>query len=90
MMNKTYVPVACALYSRYELAILRGEALRVSWCAARGVHRVESLIPLDLRTRRHAEFMIARTLDGGRRVLRLDRIIRSEPIPQPDLDQSHR
>lgn len=77
-MNKTYVPISCELYSRYELAILRGQALRVSWCAACGVHRVEMLMPVDLRTRRHAEFMIARTLEGSRRVLRLDRIIRAE------------
>lgn len=89
-MNKTYVPISCELYSRYELAILRGQGLRVSWCAACGVHRVEMLMPVDLRTRRHAEFMIARTLEGTRRVLRLDRIIKAEPIIRQEdtLDES--
>ncbi len=83
-MNKDYVPISCELYSRYELAIMHGQALRVSWCAACGIHRVETLIPIDLRTRRHAEFMLAQTLAGTKRVLRLDRIIKSELITQPE------
>lgn len=82
-MNKTYTPISCELYSTFELTILRGQALRVSWRAARGQHRVETLIPLDLRTRRHAEFMVARGLDGGRHVLRLDRILHARVIAPP-------
>ncbi len=79
-MNKKYTPVSCETYSRYELAILRGQALRVCWKGARGTDRVETLVPLDLRTRRHAEFMIARDLYGRRRVLRLDRIQRADVL----------
>ena len=79
-MTRDYVPISCAEYSRYELAILRGQALRVSWHGARGVTRVEALRPVDLRTRRHAEFMIARNHLGQQRVLRLDRITSTERI----------
>ncbi|MEJ2059923.1 MAG: transcriptional antiterminator, Rof [Gammaproteobacteria bacterium] len=79
-MSNEYIPISCADYSRYELAILRGQALRVSWRGARGVAHVETLIPLDLRTRTHAEFLIARNQEGSRRVLRLDRIRHAEPV----------
>jgi Rho-binding antiterminator len=74
-LSRDYIPIACELYSRYELAVLRGKALRVRWRGARGVDHVETLCPTDLRTRRHAEFMIARNQIGQRRVLRLDRIV---------------
>ncbi len=88
-MNKKYTPVSCEIYSRYELAILRGQALRVSWKGARGTDRVETLIPLDLRTKRHAEFMIARDLHGQRRVLRLDRIQRADVLRAQDRTPRH-
>lgn len=73
-MNKPYEPISCALYSEYELAIIRGQSLRVSWRDGRGVTRVETLVPCNLRTRAHQEFMIACKLTGERHVLRLDRI----------------
>jgi Rho-binding antiterminator len=73
-MNKDYEPISCEIYSRYELAIMRGHSLRVHWVDGRGLHRLENLTPIDLRTRNHAEFMIALTLAGHRHVLRLDRI----------------
>ncbi len=74
-MNKLYVPIPCDIYSRYELAILRGQSLRVAWRGARGIDRIEHLKPVDLRTRSGGEYMIARNRLGQRRVMRLDRII---------------
>lgn len=82
-MTRPYEPISCELYSIFELTILHRDALRVSWRAARGMHRVETLFPQDLRTRRHAEYMIARTLEGARRVLRLDRILDAQVIRTP-------
>jgi transcriptional antiterminator Rof (Rho-off) len=79
-MNRPYQPIPCALYSEYELVIIRHQALRVSWQDGRGVTRVETLKPCNLRTRAHQEFMIAHTLGGARLVLRLDRIQRAEII----------
>ena len=75
---KPYQPIPCELYSEYELVIIRHQALRVSWHDRHGVTRIETLRPRNLRTRTHQEFMIARTLAGERRVLRLDRIQRAE------------
>ncbi|HDP88638.1 MAG TPA: transcriptional antiterminator, Rof, partial [Thioalkalivibrio sp.] len=52
-MKHPYEPISCTLYSEYELAILRGQSLRVSWVDGRGVARVETLQPENLRTRSH-------------------------------------
>lgn len=73
-MNRTYRPIPCSLYSQYELAILSRQRLRVAWRAAGGRPRVETLRPIDLRTRSGGEYMITRGLRGQIRVLRLDRI----------------
>jgi len=59
---------------------MRGLTLRIAWHERRGLLRVECLRPIDLRTRWHAEFMIARTLAGHLRVLRLDRIREAAPL----------
>jgi Rho-binding antiterminator len=74
MMSKRYVPIPCDIYSRYELAILHKQPLRVVWRGARGFDRIEHLQPMDLRTRSGAEYLIARNLLGQRRIMRLDRI----------------
>jgi Rho-binding antiterminator len=74
-MTREYTPIPCALYSEYELAIMRRRTLKVRWKDRYGMDRVETLRPTDLRTRRHAEFMIARNQLGQQRVLRLDRIV---------------
>ncbi len=79
-MTSDYTPISCELYSEYELAIMRGRTLKVRWKDRYGMDRVETLRPTDLRTRRHAEFMIARNQLGQRRVLRLDRIVTKEEV----------
>ena len=73
MDNKTdtYTPIACALYSEYELAILRRRRLRLRWCDAEGMDHIEVVRPVDLQTRQGEEFMV---LEDGRE-LRLDRIV---------------
>ncbi|MBD3618845.1 MAG: transcriptional antiterminator, Rof [Chromatiales bacterium] len=79
-MKRPYEPISCALYSEYELAILRAQTLRVSWVDGCGVSHVETLQPENLRTRAQQEFMIAKKADGRRHVLRLDRIRHAEII----------
>jgi Rho-binding antiterminator len=79
-MSKQYIPIPCDIYSRYELAIIRRQALRVAWRGPRGIDRVEHLKPMDLRTRSGGEYMIACDRLGQRRVMRLDRIRSVEPL----------
>jgi Rho-binding antiterminator len=79
-MTKDYTPIPCAIYNRYEVAILNGQSLRVVWRSARNIDRLETLTPVDLRTRSGAEYMIARNHIGQGRVMRLDRIKSAEPL----------
>lgn len=73
-MTKSYKPISCTLYNFYEVSILDRKILRIAWKSARGLDRIETLRPVDLRTRNRAEYMIARNQIGQCRVLRLDRI----------------
>lgn len=79
-MDSDYTPIACARYSELELAILRRQRLRLSLRGRGGLHRIETLTPVNLRTRSHAEYLIARNDDGTPRVLRLDRIADAQPL----------
>jgi len=71
-----YVPVDCAVYSEYELAIMHNDRLRLSWRDSAGNTHIGILTPTDLRTRNGAEFMIVTDSAGGSSAIRLDRIIR--------------
>ncbi len=84
-MNKDYVPIPCAIYNRYEHAILNRYRLRIVWHGARDIDRIETLTPMDLRTRSGAEYMIAKNQIGQSRVIRLDRIKCAEPVRQKGL-----
>jgi len=70
----TYAPMGCESYSRLEVAILRRRPLRLRW-VGRGMSHIEVVYPQDLRTRRHAEYLLLRDALGHRRILRLDRIV---------------
>lgn len=78
-MNKDYTPIACNLYSEYELHIMHQDRLKLSYVGASNLTRIETLLPINLRTRKKAEYLIARSLSGVSRVLRLDRIRAFEP-----------
>lgn len=69
-----YSPMDCEQYSRLELAILHGRTLRLRW-VGRGMSHIECVRPEDLRTRRHAEYLLLRDAMARRRFLRLDRIV---------------
>ncbi len=74
-----YTPISCALYSEYELAILRRQRLRLRWCEDNVIYE-RVLRPLDLQTREHQEFLIACGEEDGRVWrIRLDHILKKEP-----------
>jgi len=75
-----YQPVSCEFYARFEHWIIRRQSLRVAWQDPQVVSHLEHLRPLDLQTRNHEEFLVARRRSGERIELRLDRIIRAEPV----------
>ena len=70
-----YKPIACDLYSQYEVAVLHRTPLRVRWRGMDGVTHLEVLMPEDLETRDGEEFLVAHTANGDHRRLRLDRLM---------------
>lgn len=78
-MADDYTPVDCALYERYELAILRQDRLLVRWRDGAGLAHLEPLLPRDLETRNGVEFLIADGPKGASRRLRLDQILEVRP-----------
>jgi Rho-binding antiterminator len=75
-----YKPIDCGVYSEYELAIMHGKRLRVSWRDAEGPPRIEVLIPIDLRTRQGEEFLVVKDHNGCEHEIRLDRILGSKSL----------
>lgn len=73
-----YVPVPCARYASYELAILHRRTLRLVWADGKLLHHAV-LRPLDLQTRDGEEFLLCRGPEGGLLSIRLDRIRRALP-----------
>jgi Rho-binding antiterminator len=69
-----YQPIACDLYSRYELAVMHRTKLTLCWRDSDGLAHLETLLPEDLVTRNGEEFLVARTVAGAQLRLRLDQI----------------
>ena len=70
-----YVPISCDLHSEYELAILRRQWLRLVWTDRNVVHD-EMVLPLDLKTAHHEEYLVCRTKDDTTHEIRLDHVRR--------------
>ena len=70
-----YQPIACGLYSQYELAIMHRTPLTLSWRGLDGLSHLQTLLPEDLETRNGEEFLVARNGAGEQFRLRLDRIL---------------
>ncbi len=73
-----YIPIGCAAYSEFELAILHKQRLHLTW-SERNVLYDRVVIPDDLRTANHEEFLICRSQIGETFTIRLDRIYRVGP-----------
>ena len=78
-MSSDYTPIDCAQYCRFELAIMHRQRLRIAWRAEDGCSHLDTLLPINLNTRNHVEYLLGRTPQGQDLELRLDRIIRAEP-----------
>ena len=50
-----YQPISCANYDHFEIAILHGKSLRVTWHDEQALVHVEILRPRDLQTRNGAQ-----------------------------------
>jgi Rho-binding antiterminator len=70
-----YQPIACGLYSQYELAVMHRTPLTVSWRGADGLDHLETLLPKDLETCKGEEFLVLLNAAGVLLRVRLDRIL---------------
>jgi len=68
-----YRPIACGTYSQLEVAILHRTPIDCLWTDVDGGRHEARLLPLDLRTRDHAEYLVAETPEGQVEI-RLDRL----------------
>jgi Rho-binding antiterminator len=72
--DKQYHPIPCAIYSEYELAIMRHHWLQLVWQEPGGLEHISRLLPLDLKTEDHAEYLLAKDYRGEPLRIRLDYI----------------
>ena len=78
--DNNYQPISCELYSEYELAIMHGQKVKLVW-HEQGQSRIATVMPLDLVTRDHQEFLIAEDHQREPLQIRLD-FIRSQQFNQ--------
>ena len=76
--DANYVSISCATYSEYELAILQRQKLRLVWSDGNVIHN-QVILPLDMQTRNHGEYLIGRDETGASVTVRLDHIRRKQP-----------
>ena len=72
-----YIPVECGLHSAYELAIMHKNILQLVWSDPDTTQHKEKVMPLDLRTIDHKEYLIAKTDNNELHQIRLDKILHS-------------
>ncbi|RDH81161.1 MAG: hypothetical protein DIZ80_13675 [endosymbiont of Galathealinum brachiosum] len=72
MPDKPYIPIACADYDIYEIAIMHNKRLRVKWMTEQGMIQSESLIPQKLQIINKAEYLIVDSKITDK--IRLDKI----------------
>jgi Rho-binding antiterminator len=79
-MNDTpdYRPIACDLYSEYEIAILHRRRLRLTWSVNNVIYN-QVVLPLDLKTENKQEFLLCQTETGEPLRIRLDHVRKAEP-----------
>lgn len=74
-----YKPIPCANYDQYEIAIMHGRTLHLTWQEGNVIYD-QVVTPLNLRTAHGEEFLILRTRTGETLEVRLDHIRRVQTL----------
>lgn len=74
MTNESYKPITCALHDEYEIAIMHGQLLSISWLDDVGVQHSDTVMPKDILVQNKAEFLVAVSSSQQVLSIRLDRI----------------
>jgi transcriptional antiterminator Rof (Rho-off) len=72
-IETSYQPITCANYDQYEIAILHGSKMHLTWQTGNVIHD-QIVTPLNLRTARGEEHLILRLVSGESAEVRLDHI----------------
>lgn len=73
--DEPYTPINCGDYDSFELAILHRQSLHITWHGEDGMEHIDTVMPTDLKTADHQEFLIAESSRGDPLHIRLDHII---------------
>jgi len=76
-IETSYTPISCANYDQYEIAILHGNQMHLTWQTDNMIHN-QVVTPLNLRTAHGEEYLILRLASGETAEVRLDQIRRSQ------------
>ncbi len=76
-VDSGYKPISCAHYDQYEIAILHGGKMRLTWQADNVVYD-QVVTPLNLRTAHGEEYLLLRLASGETAEVRLDHIRRAQ------------
>ncbi len=74
-----YKPVSCANYDQYEVAILHGSKMRLTWQTDNVIYD-QRVTPLNLRTAHGEEYLLLRLASGETMEVRLDYIRRARTL----------
>lgn len=74
-MTSTYHPISCALHGEYELAIMRQAQLELVYIDDQQSRQTVTVLPVDLETRQHAEYLLVKTQGDLNLRIRLDHIL---------------
>jgi len=74
-----YKPISCANYDQYEIAILHGSKMHLTWHTDNVIYD-QVVTPLNLRTAQGEEHLILRLASGETAEVRLDHIRRSRTL----------
>lgn len=81
-LNQTYQPVSCETHSRYELAILHHQKLKITFWDKQKKH-TKTLLPVDLVTLNGSEYLIVEENKKIRKSIRLDHIETIKKLSSP-------
>jgi transcriptional antiterminator Rof (Rho-off) len=73
-MIKHYIPIACALHDRYEMAIMQKTRINIAWIDGDGREHEENVVPKDIVVKNSEEFLLFLDSKGDERTIRLDHI----------------
>jgi Rho-binding antiterminator len=78
-LDSDYKPISCASYDQYEIAIMHGSKMHLTWQASNVIYD-QVVTPLNLRTGHGEEYLILRLASGETAEIRLDHILRTRTL----------